>query len=87
MKKLIYILAFCTCAGISSTLAPNDLGMDFFTVAFENDVLFQEDGEYTNGLGVAWGYKNIDGLNDKSLPRWIAYLVPIAGQHNLEGTV
>lgn len=48
--------------------------MDFFTVTFENDVLFQEDGEYTNGLGVAWGYNDVEGLNNETLPSWLAFL-------------
>lgn len=48
--------------------------MDFFTVTFENDVLFKEDGEYTNGLAVAWGYKDIKGFDDETLPSWLAFL-------------
>lgn len=59
---------------LSSKAFSAEKGMDFFTVTFENDVLFQEDGDYTNGLGVAWGYNDVEGLNDETLPSWLAYL-------------
>lgn len=54
--KTFPFLTLCGVFFYASVAASNDQKIDFFTLSFENDVLFQEDGEYTNGLGVAWGY-------------------------------
>lgn len=42
--------------------------------SFENDIFFKEDGLYSNGLFIAWGYNHVETLDDQHLPGWIAYL-------------
>lgn len=74
MKQLLAAAALSLPLIVSPSAYTADQEMDFFTVTFENDVLFQEDGGYTNGLGVAWGYNDVESLNDEILPSWLAYL-------------
>ena len=47
----------------------------FATLSFENDSFFKDDGLYSNGLFLNWGYNHVNALDDQSLPAWIAYLV------------
>jgi len=46
----------------------------FASFAFENDVFLGDDGLYSNGLFITWGYNDIKGLDKQNLPSWIAYL-------------
>lgn len=46
----------------------------FTSFVFENDVFFKDDGLYSNGLFFTWGYNQVNVLDDKILPSWIAYL-------------
>lgn len=46
----------------------------FATVIFENDAVFRDDGLYSNGIFVNWGYNHVDALDNQNLPNWIAYL-------------
>lgn len=46
----------------------------FASLSFENDVFFRDDGLYSNGLIVNWGYSDIVALDDHYLPHWIASL-------------
>ena len=50
-------------------LAHNDL--DYVSLSFENDVLFQEDGGYTNGVAVSWGYDQVSRNAEQELPAWL----------------
>lgn len=47
---------------------------DFISFTFENDVFFEDDGLYTNGLFFSWGYNNLESLDEQHLPSWIATL-------------
>jgi len=46
----------------------------FVSVSFENDVFFKDDGLYSNGLFLTWGYNYIADLSTQNLPTWITYL-------------
>lgn len=46
----------------------------FASLVFENDSFFRDDGLYSSGLFLNWGYNHVDALDDKNLPTWIAYL-------------
>lgn len=61
-------LIFC------SSLSASEYDVDYFGLSFENDVFYDEDGGYSNGVLFNWGYYDVDALDDKSLPAWIAYL-------------
>ena len=49
--------------------------LDFVRLSFENDVFFHEDGGYSNGLFVSWGYNSVSILDRQTLPAWIACLM------------
>ena len=49
-------------------------GIDYFSFSFENDVFYDEDGGYSNGIIFNWGYDDVATLDNTSLPRWISYL-------------
>ncbi|GLS89218.1 membrane protein [Psychromonas marina] len=46
----------------------------FASLIFENDTFFRDDGLYSNGLFLNWGYNHVAALDDQNLPAWIAYL-------------
>ncbi|ROR94957.1 hypothetical protein EDC56_3773 [Sinobacterium caligoides] len=48
--------------------------IDYFSFSLENDVLFQEDGGYTDGVVFSWGYRDQATLDENNLPRWIDWL-------------
>lgn len=54
--------------------AASDYDLDYFTLSFENDVFYHDDGGYSNGLIINWGYYDVAALDNTSLPSWIAYL-------------
>lgn len=70
MKTLIIILLLLF-APLSDA---NDKPLDFFSFTFENDEFFKDDGLYTNGLILSWGYNELRDLEGEILPSWISYL-------------
>lgn len=56
--------------------------LDFIRFTFENDALFSEhgdysgdeDGGYSSGVILSWGYNEVNALSPQTLPSWIAYL-------------
>lgn len=44
----------------------------FASLTFENDIFFKDDGLYSNGLFITWGYNHINALDEQNLPAWIA---------------
>jgi lipid A 3-O-deacylase len=52
----------------------NDEPLDFFSFTFENDYFTTDDGLYSNGLILSWGYNELGSLEIDTLPPWIAYL-------------
>lgn len=64
---LSYFIAFFSLPSFAS-------GIDYFSFSFENDVFYREDGGYSNGLMVNWGYYNVDALSKASMPSWLASL-------------
>jgi len=58
--------------------------LDYFTFSFENDVFYHEDGGYSNGLIVNWGYDDLTALNESTLPAWINYLTNKTYLNDLE---
>jgi lipid A 3-O-deacylase len=46
----------------------------YTSLSFENDVFFKDDGLYSNGLFLTWGYNHVDALNAENLPYWVASL-------------
>lgn len=48
--------------------------IDYFGLSFENDLFFNDDWGYTNGLIINWGYNDVPALDNLSLPTWISYL-------------
>ncbi|MFT6986270.1 MAG: lipid A 3-O-deacylase [Psychromonas sp.] len=52
----------------------NDEQIDFIGFTFENDAFFRDDGLYSNGLTVSWGYNELSSLEEDTLPSWLAYL-------------
>ena len=52
----------------------NDHDVDLISFTFENDAFFRDDGLYSNGLFLAWGYNDVNALDNETLPSWIAYL-------------
>lgn len=53
--------------------ATNDL--DHLNFTFENDAFLRDDGLYSNGLLVSWGYNDVRSLDKQTLPAWLACLV------------
>ncbi|MEH6453220.1 MAG: lipid A deacylase LpxR family protein [Psychromonas sp.] len=49
-------------------------GIDFVSFTIENDIIFSEDGGYSNGFIGSWGYKDLTELDNTNLPNWLAYL-------------
>lgn len=49
--------------------------LDFFSFTFENDSFFRDDGLYSNGLIVSWGYNDLSRLDKEILPSWIVNFV------------
>lgn len=49
-------------------------GIDYFTFSYENDAFYRDDGGYTNGVVVSWGYYDVEALNEESMPTWLANL-------------
>lgn len=47
-------------------------GHKYVSLIFENDIFFQEDGGYTNGIGVAWGNGLFDKFDSSNTP-WPIY--------------
>ena len=69
MRILILSFFFIPISVFSS-----DFEKDYFSFSFENDVFYEEDDGYSNGLIFNWGDYNVEALNDSSLPTWVAYL-------------
>jgi len=46
----------------------------FASLIFENDSFFRDDGLYSSGLFLNWGYNHVAALDDQHLPSWLAYL-------------
>lgn len=46
----------------------------FASLIFENDSFFKDDGLYTSGLFLNWGYNHVPAFDAHHLPSWIAYL-------------
>ncbi|PKF62698.1 hypothetical protein CW745_04565 [Psychromonas sp. psych-6C06] len=46
----------------------------YIGLTLENDMYVHEDGGYSNGLFIDWGYDNLTALDHKVLPDWLAYL-------------
>ncbi|WP_022941316.1 lipid A deacylase LpxR family protein [Psychromonas hadalis] len=69
MRTYLSIILFLL---LSATAQADD--HRFISLSFENDVFFKDDGLYSNGLFLTWGYNQVDALNDKILPSWITYL-------------
>jgi len=70
---MTYLIVFIVSLFTMPAIASNE-ELDYFGASFENDMFFDDDGGYTNGLMVNWGYHDIDALDNDSLPNWIAYL-------------
>ncbi|TEW54862.1 lipid A deacylase LpxR family protein [Psychromonas sp. RZ22] len=66
--KLLMLTPFCM------PIAASEYERDYFSLSFENDVFFHEDGGYSNGLVFSWGYYDVPGLDKTTLPRWISFL-------------
>ena len=66
---IILIVSLFTMPAIASSQE-----LDYFGASFENDIFFDDDGGYSNGLMVNWGYYDLDALDNDSLPNWLAYL-------------
>jgi len=67
--KAVFILSLLT-AQLASAQVPT-AERKFVSLIFENDIFFQEDGGYTNGIGIAYGrgpFKNFDRSNT---PAWL----------------
>ena len=69
MKKLIFLLHIFV-----ASFSYADNTVDFSSFRFENDSFFRDDGLYSNGLIVAWGYDDVAHLDNKALPDWLDYL-------------
>jgi len=52
----------------------NDEELDFLGFTFENDYFATDDGLYSNGLILSWGYNELSSLEGDTLPSWISYL-------------
>lgn len=70
--KTLMIIALLLFSPLSDADQPP---LDFFSFTFENDSFFKDDGLYSNGLIVSWGYNELSRLDSETLPAWIAYLV------------
>ena len=73
MKYYLTILLF-VCFPITLQANEHAEKRAFASLIFENDTFFRDDGLYSNGLFLNWGYNHIAALDDKNLPTWIAYL-------------
>ena len=56
-----------------STIA-SEYELDYFSLSFENDAFYDEDGGYSHGMAFSWGYYDIPSLDKSSLPNWLSYL-------------
>jgi len=66
---MLFILTFFCIPAMSS-----EYEIDYIGFSFENDLFFNDDGGYTNGLTINWGYYDVEALDKMSLPTWISYL-------------
>ncbi len=69
MKRFI-----CMALTLLTAFADADNNIDFMSFKAENDSFFEEDGLYSNGLLLSWGYDDVAALDKQSLPGWLAYL-------------
>ena len=69
MKRLVF-----TALTLLTAFAAADNKIDFISFKAENDSFFKEDGLYSNGLSLSWGYDDVPRLDKQSLPDWLAYL-------------
>lgn len=72
MKKYLLFIFFILTSNVA--WADHVDRPTFVTFSFENDVFFKDDGLYSNGLFLSWGYNQVDALDAQNLPSWIAYL-------------
>jgi len=70
MKKLMIIVLLM----FTPLCFANDETLDFFSLTFENDYFTTDDGLYSNGLILSWGYNELSSLEGDTLPSWISYL-------------
>ena len=70
MNRLIIVLIM-----LFTPFAYADNEIDFFSFTGENDAFYRDDGLYSNGLLGSWGYDDVEGMDEQTLPDWLAYLV------------
>ena len=73
MHVYLAMLFWCLLSAIVQAKEPQSK-RTFVGLAFENDVFFKDDGLYSNGLFLTWGYNHVETLNEQNLPAWITYL-------------
>lgn len=59
--------------------------LQYINLTFENDAYFRDDGIYTNGTFLNWGYHNVTALNKTTLPTWISFLAQYTHLANSPG--
>ena len=61
------------------------VALEYISLTFENDAYFRDDGIYTNGTFLNWGYHDVALLDKATLPIWISFLAQYTHLKNSPG--
>ncbi len=82
-----WLLLLVSCSAAPRASAPNDRDRGSLALTFENDLFTGSDGNYTNGLALAWTSGPVADMRpDAGLRRWAETLsfLPLAGDRERE---